>query len=142
MYFFPLWYSYEVLLNLDKEKHAVDGSIYYYVFNTLLYCLLVLHIYWWVLMYRMLVKQIQARGQLSDDVRSGMHEKHVDCMVLCCNVCLDRHSCSMKLRMRKHIWSDFLARNKLSSLRIWPGKFRLNLAYITKQWWVELCKSF
>ncbi|KAJ6982300.1 hypothetical protein NC653_025415 [Populus alba x Populus x berolinensis] len=78
--------NYEVLLNLDKEKHAVDGPIYYYVFNTLLYCLLVLHIYWWVLMYRMLVKQIQARGQLSDDVRSGMHEKHVDCMVLYCNM--------------------------------------------------------
>jgi hypothetical protein len=54
-------------------------------------------------MYRMLVKQIQARGQLSDDVRSGMHEKHVDCMVLYCNVCIDRYSCSLKLRMRKHI---------------------------------------
>ena len=63
--------SYEVLLTLDKEKHPVEGPIYYYVFNTLLYCLLVLHIYWWVLIYRMLVKQIQARGQLSDDVRSG-----------------------------------------------------------------------
>ncbi|KAJ6718652.1 LAG1 LONGEVITY ASSURANCE-like protein 3 [Salix purpurea] len=72
--YYPFWVlwstSYEVLQNLDKEKHAVDGPIYYYVFNTLLYCLLVLHIYWWVLMYRMLVKQIQARGQLSDDVRS------------------------------------------------------------------------
>jgi len=41
------------------------------VFNTLLFGLLVLHIYWWVLMYRMLVKQIQARGRLSEDVRSG-----------------------------------------------------------------------
>ncbi|KAB5538291.1 hypothetical protein DKX38_015824 [Salix brachista] len=72
--YYPFWVlwstSYEVLQNLDKEKHAVDGPIYYYVLNTLLYCLLVLHIYWWVLMYRMLVKQIQARGQLSDDVRS------------------------------------------------------------------------
>ncbi|KAG6759716.1 hypothetical protein POTOM_036203 [Populus tomentosa] len=72
--------NYEVLLNLDKEKHAVDGPIYYYVFNTLLYCLLVLHIYWWVLMYRMLVKQIQARGQLSDDVRSDSEgeDEHED----------------------------------------------------------------
>lgn len=63
--------SYEVILTLDKEKHRVDGSIYYYVFNTLLFCLLVLHIYWWVLIYRMLVRQIQARGKVSDDVRSG-----------------------------------------------------------------------
>lgn len=49
----------------------MDGSIYYYVFNTLLFCLLVLHIYWWVLIFRMLVRQIQARGKVSDDVRSG-----------------------------------------------------------------------
>lgn len=63
--------SYEVILALDKNKHSIEGPIYYYVFNTLLYCLLVFHIFWWVLIYRMLVKQIQARGQLSDDVRSG-----------------------------------------------------------------------
>ncbi|GAA0153619.1 transferase [Lithospermum erythrorhizon] len=72
--YYPFWIlwstSYEVLQMLDKEKHKVDGSIYYYIFNSLLYCLLVLHIYWWVLMYRMLVKQIQAKGQLSEDVRS------------------------------------------------------------------------
>lgn len=77
--YYPFWVlwstSYEVVLTLDKEKHAVDGPIYYYLFNTLLYCLLVLHIYWWVLMYRMLVKQIQARGQLSDDVRSDSEDE-------------------------------------------------------------------
>ncbi|GAV80212.1 TRAM_LAG1_CLN8 domain-containing protein [Cephalotus follicularis] len=72
--YYPFWIlwstSYEVLLTLDKEKHQVEGPIYYYVFNTLLYCLLVLHIYWWVLIYRMIVKQIQASGKLSEDVRS------------------------------------------------------------------------
>ncbi|KAM7464410.1 hypothetical protein LguiA_032531 [Lonicera macranthoides] len=72
--YYPFWVlwstSYEVLKTVDKDKHKVAGPIYYYVFNSLLYCLLVLHIYWWVLMYRMLVKQIQARGQLSEDVRS------------------------------------------------------------------------
>lgn len=80
--YYPFWVlwstSYEVVQTLDKEKHSVDGPIYYYVFNTLLYCLLVLHIYWWVLMYRMLVKQIQARGQLSDDVRSDSENEHED----------------------------------------------------------------
>jgi len=69
--FFSLFVSYEVLLTLDKEKHRVDGPIYYYLFNSLLYCLLVMHIYWWVLIFRMLVKQIQARGKVSEDVRSG-----------------------------------------------------------------------
>lgn len=69
--FFSLHGSYEVVLTLDKEKHTVDGPIYYYMFNTLLFCLLVLHIYWWVLIFRMLVKQVQARGRVSEDVRSG-----------------------------------------------------------------------
>ncbi|XP_038722840.1 LAG1 longevity assurance homolog 3-like isoform X2 [Tripterygium wilfordii] len=82
--YYPFWVlwstSYEVILTLDKEKHPVDGPICYYVFNSLLYCLLVLHIYWWVLMFRMLVKQIQARGQLGDDVRSDSdsEDEHED----------------------------------------------------------------
>ncbi|CAB4264885.1 unnamed protein product [Prunus armeniaca] len=79
--YYPFWIlrstSYEVILALDKNKHSIEGPIYYYVFNTLLYCLLVFHIFWWVLIYRMLVKQIQARGQLSDDVRSGFIEKNM-----------------------------------------------------------------
>ncbi|RYR49755.1 hypothetical protein Ahy_A07g036275 [Arachis hypogaea] len=43
--FFGVQGFYEVLLTLDKERHKVEGPIYYYVFNSLLYCLLVLHIY-------------------------------------------------------------------------------------------------
>ncbi|GAB2220635.1 hypothetical protein Droror1_Dr00008297 [Drosera rotundifolia] len=77
--YYPFWVlwstSYEVVLTLDKEKHPVKGPIYYYVFNTLLYTLLVLHIYWWVLMQRMLMKQIKARGQISDDVRSDSEDE-------------------------------------------------------------------
>ncbi|XP_004509575.1 ASC1-like protein isoform X1 [Cicer arietinum] len=80
--YYPFWIlwstSYEVLLTLDKEKHQVDGPLYYYMFNSLLYCLLVLHIYWWVLIYRMLVKQIQARGKLSEDVRSDSDSESED----------------------------------------------------------------
>ncbi|KAL5815717.1 hypothetical protein ACOSQ4_026358 [Xanthoceras sorbifolium] len=77
--YFPFWIlwstSYEVLLTLDKEKHMVDGSIYYYLFNTLLFCLLVLNIYWWKLMIGMVVEQIYARGQVSDDVRSDSEDE-------------------------------------------------------------------
>ncbi|KAG7016654.1 LAG1 longevity assurance-like 3 [Cucurbita argyrosperma subsp. argyrosperma] len=82
--YYPFWIlwstSYEVLLVLNKDEHPIDGPIYYYVFNTLLFCLLVLHIYWWVLIYRMLVKQIQSRGQISEDVRSDSEgeEEHED----------------------------------------------------------------
>ncbi|MBA0755113.1 hypothetical protein Gogos_021063, partial [Gossypium gossypioides] len=73
---FPFWIirstTYEVLLTLDKEKHMVDGSIYYYLFNTLLFCLLVVHIYWWILMIRVIMRQVKSGGQV-DDVRSGMN---------------------------------------------------------------------
>ncbi|XP_019181173.1 PREDICTED: ASC1-like protein [Ipomoea nil] len=78
--YFPFWVlwstSYEVVRTLDKEKHKVEGPIIYYIFNSLLFCLLVMHIYWWVLMYRMLVKQIQSRGQVSDDVRSDSEDEN------------------------------------------------------------------
>ncbi|XVF49827.1 hypothetical protein PTKIN_Ptkin04bG0047300 [Pterospermum kingtungense] len=73
MIIFPFWIiwstSYEVLLILDKEKHMVDGSIYYYLFNTLLFCLFIVHTYWWVLMIRVIIRQIHSGGQV-DDVRS------------------------------------------------------------------------
>ncbi|GAB4828982.1 ASC1-like protein, variant 2 [Ancistrocladus abbreviatus] len=74
--YYPFWVlwstSYEVVQIINKKEHSVEGPIYYYVFNTLLYSLLVLHIYWWILIVRMLVKQIQAGGQISEDVRSGV----------------------------------------------------------------------
>ncbi|KAI3467184.1 hypothetical protein Pfo_023847 [Paulownia fortunei] len=77
--YYPFWIlwstSYEVIQYLDKEKHKVDGPIYYYIFNSLLFSLLVLHVYWWVLMFRMLVNQIQAGGQVSEDVRSDSEDE-------------------------------------------------------------------
>ena len=43
----------------------------YYHFNTLLISLLVLHLYWWLLICRMIAKQLRTAGQVGDDVRSG-----------------------------------------------------------------------
>ncbi|KAL0430045.1 UNVERIFIED_CONTAM: ASC1-like protein [Sesamum radiatum] len=68
-------YNYEIIQVFDMEEHKVDGPIYYYVFNSLLFSLLVLHIYWWVLMFRMLVSQIKAGGQVSEDVRSDSEDE-------------------------------------------------------------------
>ncbi|XP_073304227.1 ASC1-like protein isoform X1 [Primulina huaijiensis] len=77
--YYPFWVlwstSYEVTQIWDKEKLKLKGSIYYYIFNFLLFSLLVLHIYWWVLMLRMLVKQVLARGKVSDDVRSDSEDE-------------------------------------------------------------------
>ncbi|CAK9221291.1 unnamed protein product [Sphagnum jensenii] len=70
--YFPLhviWStSYEVLQLLDRSYK--QGPVLYYIFNTLLISLFVLHIYWWILIFRMIVKQVEARGRVSDDVRS------------------------------------------------------------------------
>ncbi|CAN6875972.1 unnamed protein product [Brassica oleracea] len=81
--YYPFWIlcstSYQIIMTENKEKHQVEGPIYYYMFNTLLFRLLVLYIFWWVLIYRMLVKQVQDRGKLSEDVRSGMFSKSLYC---------------------------------------------------------------
>ncbi|KAJ3694777.1 hypothetical protein LUZ60_000154 [Juncus effusus] len=82
--YFPFWViwstSYEVLLALDKEKHKFEGPIYYYIFNALLITLFILNVYWWVLIYRMLVKQIQSKGHVGEDIRSDSEdeEEHED----------------------------------------------------------------
>jgi hypothetical protein len=68
---FLLFCSYEVVVALKSEMSWAEATIYYYVFNSLLFCLLVLNIFWWVLMLRMLVGQIRARGKVSEDIRSG-----------------------------------------------------------------------
>lgn len=70
-----LW-SYEVLQLLNRSYK--QGPILYYIFNTLLISLFVLHIYWWVLIFRMIVKQVEARGRISDDVRSDSDDDDDD----------------------------------------------------------------
>lgn len=53
------------------RKLLTGGTTLYVVFNTLLLTLQVMHVYWGALIWRMVMKQIQDRGQVSDDVRSG-----------------------------------------------------------------------
>ncbi|WJX63217.1 ASC1-like protein [Trifolium repens] len=78
--YYPFWVlrstSYELVETLKFENHWVKGPIHYYVFNSLLFCLLVLNIYWWVLILRMLVGQIRARGKVSEDIRSDSEDEH------------------------------------------------------------------
>ncbi|KAL2649710.1 hypothetical protein R1flu_017838 [Riccia fluitans] len=73
---YPFWIirstSIEVLSILDRNYK--NGPLLYYTFNTLLISLFVLHIYWWILIWRMIVRQVQARGKVADDVRSDSDE--------------------------------------------------------------------
>jgi hypothetical protein len=43
----------------------------YYVFNTLLIMLLIFHIYWWMLICAMINRQLENRGKVGEDIRSG-----------------------------------------------------------------------
>jgi hypothetical protein len=66
--------SYEVIRYVDLSQSYV--SFQYYIFNMLLITLLVIHLYWWVLIMRMLIKQLRNRGKVGDDVRSGPFFSH------------------------------------------------------------------
>ncbi|CDY24386.1 BnaCnng04530D [Brassica napus] len=93
--YYPLWIlwgtSYEsinVKLEWDK-KHSMEitgietglPSTMYYIFNTFLWCLQILHIYWWVLICRMFIIQIRSEDKIARDVRSdseGEDDEHQD----------------------------------------------------------------
>lgn len=55
----------------------------YYVFNTLLIMLLIFHVYWWMLIYAMINRQLKNRGKVGEDIRSGkkissVHIAHIN----------------------------------------------------------------
>ncbi|GAA0141824.1 transferase [Lithospermum erythrorhizon] len=73
--FFPFWvirstsyYLCEVL-NLSESYHTA----LYYIFNTMLLTLLVFHIYWWILINAMIMRQLKNSGKVGEDIRSGKH---------------------------------------------------------------------
>ena len=60
------------LAKVLRLSEAYD-MLLYYVFNTMLLTLLVFHIYWWILICFMIKRQLKNRGQVGEDIRSGMH---------------------------------------------------------------------
>ena len=66
--------SIEALQYMDMSKRKDFNQ--YYVENTLLITLFVLHVYWWILIWRMLIRQLQNRGKVGEDVRSGSLTPH------------------------------------------------------------------
>lgn len=74
--FFPFWIirasSYKVrdCLNLSEPY---PRSLYY-IFNTMLLMLLVFHIYWWVLICAMIMRQLKNRGKVGEDIRSDSED--------------------------------------------------------------------
>lgn len=74
--YFPFWIiwstSVECLRYIDLSRP--DWHLQYYTFNTLLITLLVIHFYWWILIFRMIVRQLKNSGRVGDDVRSDSED--------------------------------------------------------------------
>lgn len=69
---FPFWViraSSVHLLEALRPSEVYHMSLYY-VFNTMLLTLLVFHIYWWILIFNMIMRQLKNRGQVGEDIRS------------------------------------------------------------------------
>ncbi|KAK4424194.1 Glycoprotein 3-alpha-L-fucosyltransferase A [Sesamum alatum] len=69
---FPFWiirsssfYSCAVLILSDTYLAAL-----YYLYNTMLLTLLVFHLYWWILIFSMITRQLKNRGKVGEDIRS------------------------------------------------------------------------
>ncbi|PSS02713.1 LAG1 longevity assurance like [Actinidia chinensis var. chinensis] len=74
--FFPFWVikssSYD-LCEFLRLPEAYPMSLYY-VFNTMLLTLFVFHVYWWVLICSMIVRQLKNRGKVGEDIRSDSED--------------------------------------------------------------------
>lgn len=74
--FFPFWvisassYDMQNCMNLSEAY----PMLLYYVFNTMLLTLLVFHIYWWILICSMIMRQLKNRGQVGEDIRSDSED--------------------------------------------------------------------
>ncbi|XP_022762132.1 LAG1 longevity assurance homolog 2-like [Durio zibethinus] len=74
--FFPFWvikssnYDVREFLNLSESY----PTSLFYVFNTMLLMLLVFHVYWWVLICSMIMRQLKNRGKVGEDIRSDSED--------------------------------------------------------------------
>ncbi|XP_020274215.1 ASC1-like protein 3 [Asparagus officinalis] len=75
--FFPFWIiktssyeSIESLMVLECFPKAL-----YYVFNTMLFTLLLFHIYWWKLIFAMIMRQMSNKGKVGEDIRSDSEDE-------------------------------------------------------------------
>lgn len=70
--YFPFWIiktsSYQSIISLRKLDRF--PTTLYYVFNTMLLTLLVFHVYWGKLIFSMIMKQLNNKGKVGEDVRS------------------------------------------------------------------------
>ncbi|GMH13413.1 hypothetical protein Nepgr_015254 [Nepenthes gracilis] len=75
--FFPFWVirtsSYDIQDYL-KLSEPYPKSLYY-IFNTMLLMLLVFHMYWWILICSMILRQLKNKGKVGEDIRSDSEDE-------------------------------------------------------------------
>ncbi|CAN0846512.1 Ceramide synthase LOH2 [Linum grandiflorum] len=75
--FFPFWVihstSHDLVEYLDLRR-LYPRSLYY-GFNTMLFTLLIFHIYWWILIWAMIKRQLLNSGKVEGDIRSDSEEE-------------------------------------------------------------------
>ncbi|OIT04710.1 PREDICTED: LAG1 longevity assurance homolog 2-like [Nicotiana attenuata] len=74
--FFPFWViqsSSYYLCEVLRLSEVYDTMVYY-VFNTMLLTLLVFHLYWWILICSMIMRQLKNRGTVGEDIRSDSED--------------------------------------------------------------------
>ncbi|XP_075488822.1 ceramide synthase LOH2-like [Primulina tabacum] len=73
---FPFWVirssSYYLCEFLTLSEPYM--MVIYYVFNTMLLTLLVFHIYWWILIWSMITRQLKNKGKVGEDIRSDSED--------------------------------------------------------------------
>ncbi|KNA24599.1 hypothetical protein SOVF_014130 [Spinacia oleracea] len=74
--FFPFWViratSYDLPNYLDLSKPYPRSM--YYVYNTMLIMLLIFHVYWWILICSMIMRQLKNKGKVGEDIRSDSED--------------------------------------------------------------------
>lgn len=74
--YFPFWIirssSYDLIQHLSLPDPYQIWI--YYVFNTMLLTLLMFHIYWWILICLMVLRQLKNKGQVGEDIRSDSED--------------------------------------------------------------------
>ncbi|XAR59452.1 hypothetical protein NMG60_11015294 [Bertholletia excelsa] len=74
--YFPFWVIRASSFHIRdclRLSEAYD-TLVYYVFNTMLLTLLVFHIYWWILICSMIMRQMKNRGKVGEDIRSDSED--------------------------------------------------------------------
>ncbi|XVE49194.1 hypothetical protein DITRI_Ditri01bG0062900 [Diplodiscus trichospermus] len=72
--FFPFWViksfscDFREFLNLSESYPRLCYE--YYVINAILLMLLAFHVYWWVLICSVIMRQLKSRGKVVEDIRS------------------------------------------------------------------------